>query len=64
MYFESRPLTSYPLLLNSAGVWGRCKPLVGPGQSTGASPVGKAPGSSENTVIYSTTKGSKIPLSR
>ena len=52
------------LLLNSAGVWGRCKPSVGPGQSPGGGPGGDAPGRSENAVIYSTTKGSKIPLSR
>ena len=54
------------LLLSSAGVWGRCKPPVGPGRSPGGGPGGKAPGSSEDTVIYSTTctKESKIRLSR
>ena len=37
---------------------------MGPGQSPDGGPGGEAPGSSENIVIYSTTKGSKIPLSR
>ena len=34
----------------SAGVWGRCKPLAGPGQRPGGGPGGGAPGSSENAV--------------
>ena len=53
MYFKSRPLTSYP------GVWGRCKSSVGPVQSSSGGPGGEAPGSSENTVIYS--KGVQNP---
>ena len=43
---------------------GCCKPPVGPRQSLEGGPGGKAPGNFENTVIYSTTKGSKISLSR
>ena len=42
---------------------GRCNAPVGPVQSPGGGPGSKAPGSSDNTVIYSTIKGSKIPLS-
>ena len=36
------------------GVWGHCKPPVGPGQSPVGGPGGKAPGSSEEPAIYTT----------
>ena len=36
------------------GVWGCCKTPAGPGQSPGGGLGGKAPGSFEEPVIYTT----------
>ena len=49
--------------LELLGVWGHCKPPVGPGQSPGMGPGGEAPRSSIDPAVHITKKCPQKPLS-